>query len=145
MHNIPADSLSRVDPPSLQAFTTSSQPFTALWEALRHFYKTHQPTTVLLQAVHDQPATHPGYRIHDDLLLFKGRILVPPESALQPLLLHEYHQSPVGGHAGIQRTFARLSSVFYWPKMRQSIHDFIACCVPCQTFKPFNRTSQGLL
>lgn len=54
----------------------------------------------------DNPTVHPDHSIKDGLLLYKGPVLVPPDTALQPLLLTEFHSSLIGGHVGIQRTFA---------------------------------------
>lgn len=93
----------------------------------------------------DHPDNHPHHSIKDGVLLYKDRALVPAESALQQLLLAEFHNSAIGGHAGIQRTYARLASVFYWPELCRSVKEFVNRCTVCQTTKPFNIAPQGLL
>ncbi|RVW26943.1 Transposon Ty3-G Gag-Pol polyprotein [Vitis vinifera] len=57
-----------------------------------------------------------GYAVREGLLWFNGKVVVPPDSALQRLILTEFHNTPVGGHAGMQRTLSRIASMFYWPK-----------------------------
>ncbi|GJY89117.1 ty3-gypsy retrotransposon protein [Tanacetum coccineum] len=91
------------------------------------------------------PTDFPLYRISNGLVLYKDRILVPLEYAFHPLILAEYHNSPVGGHAGMQRTLARVSSTFYWPKIRETVLEYVAQCTICQATKPFTTAPQGLL
>ena len=46
-----------------------------------------------------------GYTLHHGTLKYKGRLVVPKNSALIPILLQEYHDSPLGGHSGDFRTY----------------------------------------
>ncbi|GJS82365.1 transposon Tf2-1 polyprotein [Tanacetum coccineum] len=45
----------------------------------------------------------------------------------------------------MQRTLARISATFYWPKMKETVQSFVSQCQVCQQIKPFNRAPQGLL
>ena len=47
------------------------------------------------------------------LLLYKGRLVVGKDSSLKKLLLKEFHETPIGGHAGIQQTYLRLAANFF--------------------------------
>ncbi|PNX92889.1 Ty3/gypsy retrotransposon protein [Trifolium pratense] len=60
-------------------------------------------------------------------------------------VLFEFHTSPIGGHAGITRTIARIKSQFYWPGMKQDITDYVQKCVVCQQAKTINTSPAGLL
>lgn len=141
-----ADALSRLPPSAtLYAMTAISKPVLAFWEALRQFLKLHPPSLAMTRDILNCPDPHSHYSVKDGLLLYKGCVFVPLDSALQPLLIAEFHNSPSGGHAGVQRTFACISSSFYWPGLRCSVQDFIAWCTPCQSSKAFNRAPQGLL
>lgn len=145
--NRPADALSRLhDDPTPTCFSlATSRPFPAIWTAIRQFYQDDATSVALLNAIQHRPDTHPNHSVRDGLVLYKGKIFIPKASALQPLLISEYHTTPVGGHAGITRTYHRLSSTFYWPDMHKSIRDFIKSCTICQTVKSFNTAPQGLL
>ncbi|KAL4289567.1 hypothetical protein GQ457_14G014840 [Hibiscus cannabinus] len=66
------------------------------------------------------------------LLLWRNIIMVPDETALRTLLLREFHNSVIGGHAGVTRTFHRLAAGFYWPGMRKDVRRFVA---ECQVFE----------
>lgn len=67
------------------------------------------------------------------------------DSALQQLLLAEFHSTPVNGHASIRRTQHRIASTFSKPHLKNSIRDFIQRCIVCQIVIPFNHSPQGLL
>lgn len=98
-----------------------------------------------MESVTSNPGKHPNFRVREGLLFFKGRIWVPANSALQPLLVAEFHSTPAGGHAGTQRTTARVASMFFWPELRSTVRDFVSKCVECQGVKPLNRAPYGLL
>ncbi|WVY89688.1 hypothetical protein V8G54_035202 [Vigna mungo] len=49
------------------------------------------------------------------------KVVVPRDDGIIQLLLKEYHSSTLGGHDGITRTMAQLSSRFYWPDMLKDI------------------------
>ena len=143
--NAPADALSRISSSAFHALQATSKPISALLAALRQFLQTHQPSKDLITSITSSPGDYSDYIIKDGLIFFKDRIWIPPDSALQPLILHEFHASPVGGHAGVQRTLSRIASTFFWPQMRQHVKDFVSTCQTCQQIKPFNKAPPGLL
>ena len=51
----------------------------------------------------------------------------------------------MAGHAGIKRTLIRLSSNFYWPKLRADVEKYIAACLTCQQIKYSTQAPAGLL
>lgn len=64
------------------------------------------------------------------------------------VIISEFHISSVGGHQGITRTFNRIRSYYYFPKMLSKIKKFIQKCENCQKNKasrinkcPLNITS----
>ena len=77
--------------------------------------------------------------------MHKGRIWLPSNSSFIKLLLEEFHQSPMGGHMGIQKTLHCLQDNFTWASTREDARNFIASCVTCQHIKYDNRKSVGLL
>ncbi|KAG3077721.1 hypothetical protein PI124_g20103 [Phytophthora idaei] len=78
------------------------------------------------------------YSLDGDLLTyfidrFDGtRIVVPNDADLRARIIHEYHDAPVGGHLGREKTFAALSRDFYWLHM----HKWVRTCEICQRVKP---------
>jgi len=66
------------------------------------------------------------------------RLVVP---ALYKLpLIDLFHNSPLGGHVGITRTFRRIATLYYWTTLWTDVVNFIQQCVPCQTEKVRRRT-----
>ncbi|CAM8883170.1 unnamed protein product [Rhodiola kirilowii] len=143
--NGPADALSRLPtlmPPQMCAIST---PTLGILKAMRQFIVSNPAAQSLFQDIINQPDSKLHYSTRDGLILFKNRLYVPPDSALQTLILHEFHNSPTGGHAGVQRTLARVTANFYWHNLRNDVQTYVAECVVCQQAKTPTSKPQGLL
>ena len=70
------------------------------------------------------------------------RICVP--TSVRADLLHEYHDLSVSGHVGIEKTYASLSSNFYWKGMYKDVTVYVNSCDTCQQSKPTNAAPAGL-
>ncbi|KAG6403221.1 hypothetical protein SASPL_135438 [Salvia splendens] len=77
-----------------------------------------------------QSAKH--YYLSHDLLFYKGRLVIPPNSEWIPKLIAKFHMTPSGGHAGAYRTYRRLAANVYWPGMVKHVTKFVAACAICQ-------------
>ncbi|GAU35592.1 hypothetical protein TSUD_295280 [Trifolium subterraneum] len=99
---------------------------------------------IFLQCVSDKPLD-PAYAVRDGLLYWNNRLAIPPKSAMISKILTEFHDSPIGGHAGITRTLARISAQFFWPHMRQTISQYVKQCSICQQAKHTTSLPLGLL
>ena len=58
------------------------------------------------------------------------RVVAP--IAMRPEIIKEAHNSALCGHGGVFKTYERISSEFFWPKMSADISEHIAQCKPCQ-------------
>lgn len=81
----------------------------------------------------------------DGRLLFKGKYVIPHASAFIPVLLREYHDSPMGGHAGNVKTYLRISAEWYWRGMHQEVARYVQRCFTCQQQKASQQHPGGLL
>lgn len=81
----------------------------------------------------------------DGLLYWKERLAIPPSSNLISQILMEFHDSPIGGHAGITRTLARITIYFFLPNMRHTITQYVHNYTICQQAKHTTSLPQGLL
>lgn len=107
---------------------------------------TNDPIFISLSdTIHNQPFDHPDHSIRDNMVLLKGRLVVHGNSALQQQLISEFHNSHVGGHAGIRHTCNRIACNFFWPTLKQAVRDLVNACRTYQLVKPFNKASQGLV
>ncbi|QRW23694.1 Retrotransposable element Tf2 protein [Rhizoctonia solani] len=81
------------------------------------------------------PSIRKAYRDYDweeDLLWYRGKLVVPDSEALKERLLREFHDSPLAGHPGQQRTLELLSRNYWWPGMKSSAKEWVECCPTCQ-------------
>ncbi|KAL4378379.1 hypothetical protein GQ457_02G014110 [Hibiscus cannabinus] len=140
--NTIADTLSREIGAQLMAFT---RPTFGVFDDIRIATQLDDELSRILAQIQSGELATQGYNIVNGLLLFQNRVMVPQESALRSRILREFHCSTLGGHAGISRTFRRLSSNFYWVGMRKDVHQFVSECHTCQRMKSDNLAPAGLL
>jgi hypothetical protein len=57
-------------------------------------------------------------------------------ASLRPMLLKYFHDSVLSGHLGVCKTFHKIASNFWWPKMRMEIFKHFCSCNLCQRAKP---------
>ncbi|KAK8947051.1 hypothetical protein KSP39_PZI006620 [Platanthera zijinensis] len=90
-------------------------------------------------------ATAPGYHLQNDRLFYHGRVVIPAHSAWRTVMMHEFHSSPTGGHAGVLRTLQRARANVFWKGMRRDIQEFVQTCEVCQQQKYETTSPAGLL
>ncbi|KAJ3686583.1 hypothetical protein LUZ61_015747 [Rhynchospora tenuis] len=87
----------------------------------------------------------PDYTMHMGVVRFKGRISVGESGNWRETILQSLHDSSIGGHYGINATYQKLKKLFYWPGLKQSVHDFVFSCSSCQLNKTEHTHPSGLL
>jgi len=92
----------------------------------------------------------PQYHYGENSLIYfedwngNNKLCVPKD--LQTLVTAEIHDSiSEGAHTGYRKTYNRIASTYYWPRMSQSIKTFISTCDICQKSKLRHHTPVGLL
>ena len=80
-----------------------------------------------------------NFHIHKDLVCFypkkaKRRRWVVP-AILRPMLLRYFHDSALAGHLGAYKTFHKVATNSWWPKMRTEIFQYVCKCDLCQRAK----------
>ena len=58
-----------------------------------------------------------------------------PYAKARKQILYEFHDSPVGGHRGMNKTYRAISSQYTWPKMKSEVEDYVKQCKSCQINK----------
>ena len=122
-----------------------SSPQCQLWTDLRKANTTDPYLLELHQKLLAHPEKHPHLLNREGVLLYKGRLVIPPSSPLRTVLLTEVHDSKIGGHSGVLRTYSRLAQSFFWEAMKQDVQRFVAECEVCQRNKSDARSPSGLL
>ena len=139
--NSTADALSRRQESPLLAALHFSE--VDIWKHIREASKSDSYVQLLGKKAGDPP--HANLTWRDGLLLYKGKVVVPADHSLRAKLLYEVHDSKVGGHSGILRTYRRLQQQFYWPKMHKAVQEYVQKCQVCQRIKPETKAPAGLL
>ncbi|KAL4296010.1 hypothetical protein GQ457_12G015510 [Hibiscus cannabinus] len=81
----------------------------------------------------------------DGLLYFKDRMRVPNDDGLRKEMLDEAHQSSLSIHPGSVKMYKDLKPLYWWPRMKAEITDYVSRCLTCQKVKVEHRAPTGLL
>lgn len=73
-----------------------------------------------------------------------SRLCVPEELRVQ--VMKEAHDLMTeGAHSGYHRSYNRIASTYYWPRMSRDIKKYVSTCDVCQKSKPRRHAPVGLL
>jgi hypothetical protein len=134
----PADSLSRLPAP-LAAMVTLAVTVSEFNSDLLARIKAETLLDPHLQdPQHTRKYTQElGYWTH------QGRIVVP--TSMQADIISEHHSNVVAGHFSWSRTLDLISRHFWWPKLRETVQQYVSGCVSCQRGKSSTKRPFGLL
>lgn len=103
----------------------------------------------------EKPNNFPSWRIEKGILFKKTKISYPnlqdptdgwlevvPKDARNKII-SENHDPPTCGHLGVFKTTSRITSKYYWPKLRQDVAKFIRNCRVCLSVKPEQKPPAG--
>ena len=61
------------------------------------------------------------------------------------MILEEGHRSNLSIHPGAAKMYQDLKKMFWWPKMKQNVAQFVYACLTCQKSKVEHQRPAGLL
>lgn len=65
---------------------------------------------------------------------FGGDLLFYVPKLMEFHIIHKYHDQL--GHQGIEKTINSIKQTYWFPKMKEKIHDYISNCLKCISFSP---------
>ena len=68
---------------------------------------------------------------------------VSANSSLKSSILWECHNTPFSGHPGLNKTYEKVKSSFFWPKMKDDVKRYVRECLQCQQVKIENKRMPG--
>jgi hypothetical protein len=141
--NTIADALSRRDTDDSEGSTilALSAPRFDFVTRLRQAHGANPALVALLQELSSGARGAP-WSLVDGLVQYRGRLYIPPDSALVREIVQAVHED---GHEGVQRTLHRLRRDFHFPNMKHFVQDFIKVCGVCQRYKAEHLHPAGLL
>jgi hypothetical protein len=139
--NSAADALSRMT--GSPCLSHLSIPQIHVWDQLKAEAVFHPYMKKIGKLATENPDS--PYTWRNGLLHYKNRVVIAPNSDIIQQLLREFHDSPLGGHSGVLRTYKRLAQQFYWPSMARIVKEYVAYCDVCQWVKSDTLSPAGLL
>jgi hypothetical protein len=73
------------------------------------------------------------------------RLCVPDGGGLRSRILHECHDTPLGGHFGRHKTASLVRRLAYWPGQTRDVEAYVRTCGVCQHTKAEHVGPRGLL
>ncbi|KAK8919251.1 hypothetical protein KSP39_PZI022114 [Platanthera zijinensis] len=137
-----ADALSRLPEGALAHI---SMPQLESMDEIQEEVQRDSELRVIVENLRQAREAAPGYHLQNDRLYYQGRVVIPAQSAWRTVMMHEFHSSPMGGHAGILRTLQRARANVFWKGMRRDIQEFVQKCEVCQRQKYETTSPAGLL
>ena len=137
--NIVADSLSRMEHQATQFNIQKDEPPVHPQQVAELQLQDPTIKEIILQIQEGRKGhIHRNFVIINNVLHFVSqgqppRVYIP--EALRSSYLEFYHGSQLAGHFGFHKLLHRMRSLYYWPKLRQSISQFLKVCPTCQSMK----------
>ncbi|WJX19257.1 hypothetical protein P8452_08970 [Trifolium repens] len=79
------------------------------------------------------------------VIRFRGRVCVPDIPEIKKSILEEGHRSGLSIHPGATKMYQDLKKLFWWPKMKNEVAEFVYACLTCQKSKVEHQKPSGLL
>lgn len=127
--------------PSLREQIMEGYKSDVLYRNMVNYFTSVSSTNLLELPERTRSRVH-RYHLQDGLLYYTvqpgepSRVVVPADADLRHALLYEYHDSPLGGHLGREKTYLNLSRDYYWPHMDKWVRKYVRTCEICQRVKP---------
>ena len=66
------------------------------------------------------------YHVHDKFLYHLGKLCIPQGEGVN--IIRKAHSSLIAGYFGVGKTLENLQRYFHWPKMNESISQYVRGC-----------------
>jgi hypothetical protein len=85
------------------------------------------------------------YRVINNIIYYKGRIYLVPESTFKKKVFQAFHDAPMACHQGFLKTYKHVRERFSWKELKGDIMRYIKECATCQQNKDEHSHPLGLL
>ena len=72
------------------------------------------------------------YCVMDDVIYYKGRIYLVPDSQLRERILQAAHDSPLSRHQRFWKTYMVVRERFTWKGLKEDVLRYVRECEACQ-------------
>lgn len=141
--NIVADALSRITSENISTIDVDS-------------LKPDKWYNSMTEKIQNFPDKYPTFRVENNLLykfvsnnhnilsnLREWKLVIPTKNRLE--VLKVYHNDECSGHFGVSKTLNRILELYYWPRMRKDVMNYVRKCAICQANKTSTLGTPGLM
>ncbi|XP_025268292.1 uncharacterized protein K02A2.6-like [Camponotus floridanus] len=111
-----------------------------------------------VRSVENEPRKNQGWKINNDQLYFRKpsavvsqvvddleqwKLVLPREARVN--VLREAHNTPQAGHLGVEKTYQRVATRYFWPRMFKEVAGYVRHCDVCQRTKVEQNVPMGLM
>ena len=110
----------------------------------------------MVLSVQDRPEEFPNFRVEGDFLykylpspypmesnIPDWKLIIPTDNRQE--ILRKCHDDIEGSHFGVSKTMHRITELYYWPKLKQSVSQYVKTCRICAAHKSDNKCRPGLM
>ncbi|MCO5612466.1 hypothetical protein L7F22_066733 [Adiantum nelumboides] len=83
------------------------------------------------------------YHLYKGNLYYYDRLCIPANSTFKSQILHECHNSPFFGLSGLNKTYEKIKSTFFWLGMKLDVKNYVRECFQCQQVKIEHKRMPG--
>jgi hypothetical protein len=99
-----------------------------------------------LEALRTQATrSDPHLTLHDGILLYQGKVIVPDTGYLHTYLIREVHDQISTAHPGRDKTYKLLKDRYYWRGMLADVDQYVRNCHPCRRATSARDKTPGFL
>lgn len=134
----------------VNATITEFKPNPELIGLYSKYYQEDPYTRKIFQELKEQSKweTRPIYYIGDNGLLYytptdsENRLIVPRKLQKETVKQHDWIDG--AAHQGVNRTYLKLAQHYYWPRMIDTVENYVSTCDLCQKNKYKNHSPFGI-
>lgn len=112
---------------------------------LKDSYQEDEELKGLIKQLTENGSNFPHHTYNGGLLRYKNKLMVGEENQMREKIIDMVHNSSEGGHSGINGTYKKMKSYFYWKGMKGDIQNKVTTCDVCQINKAEHQVPAGLL
>lgn len=105
------------------------------FNSLKETLLTGPYTKQIMEKVTTTPSATSEFQVVDQHLFYKSRLVIPNLPLLKDNILNKAHITPTVWHGGCLKMLKRVTTSFYWPRMKHDIKTFVQNCLTCQQIK----------
>jgi hypothetical protein len=77
--------------------------------------------------------------------MYNNMMCIPNSTKPKNLIINEFHMGPYVGHPDYQKMITMERQLYYWPRMKKDIVEYIARFLECQKVKFELKNPMGFL